>query len=437
MGGPPGRVAPGSSGQIERIRRPTSFDSSQGFPGTAAKGSPVRLPPTTSRRQRIRDLQEDYDMRRDWAGRVADGQATVAQWEEELQRRRARFRECQAEIRWTLARAQNLTFLTYGGPVRARLTTLLPFEYRLRQRSLQKLNVVALMANSDGWEELHPEEAWVDKLRRSPEPPPSNPADRTPFPATTLEQALGRASEELEVVTRDGHRWCGQVLWDSRYAFLLKTPRGEVLILKHAVMSLAPLAASPAEWLSLDEAAAFAGLSRPAISQAGSRGQLVFRREGRRAWIARSDLEAWLQTRRTGPSPKAVPRTARVNKLPAERLTVEQAALRARLSRAALYRARAQGQLPIHREGRRAWIARADLEAWLEERQVSPHKPAPPAAPRSARSKAAPGGSMLVHRYWLRPGIPFELQLPTDLTPAEAVRLSTYLQTLPFGLPPT
>lgn len=46
------------------------------------------------------------------------------------------------------------------------------------------------------------------------------------------------------------------------------------------------------------------------------------------------------------------------------------------------------------------------------------------------------GRDFLVHIFHLRPGMRIELELPNDLRPDEAKRLSEFIRTLPFDVEP-
>jgi hypothetical protein len=54
------------------------------------------------------------------------------------------------------------------------------------------------------------------------------------------------------------------------------------------------------------------------------------------------------------------------------------------------------------------------------------HAAVPPASP--------PKSDVIPHRYVLRPDFTVTIQLPADLTPPEATRLSDYVKTLPFSI---
>lgn len=52
-------------------------------------------------------------------------------------------------------------------------------------------------------------------------------------------------------------------------------------------------------------------------------------------------------------------------------------------------------------------------------------------APRAARAERPRG--VLEHQLWVRPGYHIELELPADLTVAEAERLANWARSLPFA----
>lgn len=188
-----------------------------------------------ARRQRVEELKTLHDMPDRWARRVARG-VPLERWYEEQERRREAERapEVQAEHDWTLQHRDDLTLVTYQGLERGVLVKLKPFQYRLEHHRVEKVAVVALLpgaappGSADDWDESvrsrNLSVLWAKD-------------ERDPFPESEL-QAAETARQPLVVVTRDGRRWSGRVVWNSRFAFLLDTPQTPVLLLKHGVFSV-------------------------------------------------------------------------------------------------------------------------------------------------------------------------------------------------------
>lgn len=207
-------------------------------PGAGARRRP--------RSERLRQLREEHGMPVRWAKDILAGRATLKDWQREQARGKKKQFARASETRWLLAYGGNLAFFTYTGIRRGALAGTGPdsaYHFLLDgQGPLAKLDVVAVMPGDDGdayglWAGLHLEEAWNVEVSAQDLRPARRPAQRPAFPQAELERAC-KLGTRLEVVTLDGRRWRGRARWDSPYAFLLITPWGPTLVLKHAVWDL-------------------------------------------------------------------------------------------------------------------------------------------------------------------------------------------------------
>ncbi|MFE7631286.1 helix-turn-helix domain-containing protein [Kocuria sp. NPDC057446] len=197
----------------------------------------------------------------------------------------------------------------------------------------------------------------------------------TQHPATTTPGLSGREAERLAAALEardvtvfvDGTslRLPGGAL-DAVVDLLSRMTRGETVTVTSAPVASAPVpsgADAPAaaeDLLSTSQAAALAGISATYLRNLTTEGVIPVRYRGTHRRIRRADVEAWLA--RHGEQGAG-------STSPEDLLSTSQAAVLAGISATHLRNLTTEGVIPVRYRGTHRRIRRADVEAWLEDRQ--------------------------------------------------------------------